>query len=181
MFILGSLEVCNIHFSGELKMWDRLLPVDTGESDAAFAERFLLANMESYPRWVLRSAPADEYLKFCCALRENGRICLVANGSDVTPLVDLAVEQLRMFTVHAASEWRQCAERLAAEAAKDCVSEDEIVLVNSVKRPDLRISTALAARMRQKISDENGERVKIPLQNVPVIIFNPSDQACGSP
>jgi len=29
---------------------------------------------------------------------------------------------------------------------------------------------------RQKISDESGERVKIPLQNVPVIIFNPSDQ-----
>ena len=39
-------------------------------------------------------------------------------------------------------------------ACKDCISEDEIVLVNSVKRPDLRINTALAARMRQKISDE---------------------------
>jgi hypothetical protein len=39
-------------------------------------------------------------------------------------------------------------------ACKECVSEDEIVLVNTGKRPDLRISNALAARMRQKISDE---------------------------
>ena len=103
MFILGSLEVCNIHFSGELKMWDRLLPVDTGESDAAFAERFLLANMDSYPRWVLRSAPADEYMEFGCELREDGTICLAANGSDVTALVDFTVEQLRKFELRMAA------------------------------------------------------------------------------
>ena len=29
---------------------------------------------------------------------------------------------------------------------------------------------------RQKVLDENGERVLIPLSNVPIVIFNPSEE-----
>lgn len=120
-FLLPLGEVRNVHFSGEMKLWDRLLLQRDGsnaklETDEEFSERFLHANLEGYQRWLRLAASPEEYLERGCQLQAGGRVLLVADKSDITPLVNMAVTRVRSATVLAAKEWRECAERLISRS-----------------------------------------------------------------
>uniref|UniRef100_A0A7S4W6J3 Nucleotide-diphospho-sugar transferase domain-containing protein n=1 Tax=Alexandrium monilatum TaxID=311494 RepID=A0A7S4W6J3_9DINO len=119
-----------VHCSGDVKLWHVHLDAAQDSSqrravehvpsawadDGRFSEHLLRATCEGYERWVERSAPPEDYAHFGCALREGGRVELVAGErpEEVTALIDEAVEKARAVARLATAAWRACAERLLA-------------------------------------------------------------------
>ena len=101
-------DIRNVHFSGSVKLWERYVPNVTHETDDVFVERLLQSNCESYCRWVERSA-----------LSKEDRRVELEHGTDVTPVVDLAVEKIREVVSTAARTWRKCLSRLLVTLGSD--------------------------------------------------------------
>ena len=110
-------EVKNVHFSGDVKLWDRAVQCRTYESDEEFTEHFLRGNLEGYARWVKREAPEEEYAERGCRLLANGGVELLADGTDVTELIKFAVDRVREVVRRAARGWRLCLERIECRTA----------------------------------------------------------------
>lgn len=103
-----------IHFSGELKMWDRDFFSD--ETDNQFAAR-LLRNCSApcFKRWVERTASDEDYLKYHVRLvdHDNVKRMMTANGTaDAEALVSHAVKQALGASELAVSQWRTDLESL---------------------------------------------------------------------
>eukprot|EP00747_Dinoflagellata_sp_TGD_P013972 gnl/TRDRNA2_/TRDRNA2_123061_c1_seq1.p1 gnl/TRDRNA2_/TRDRNA2_123061_c1~~gnl/TRDRNA2_/TRDRNA2_123061_c1_seq1.p1 ORF type:complete len:313 (+),score=54.74 gnl/TRDRNA2_/TRDRNA2_123061_c1_seq1:66-941(+) len=116
-------ELCIVHFSGELKMWDRdHAPADGAdvESDVAFADRLLRGcSPYAWRLWVEHAGSADEYAEF--GLRMDSEMGLVALDSCQTSAAPLAtivqrgLSQAQMATRRAAAQWRADLEALHLE------------------------------------------------------------------
>lgn len=106
-------DICNVHFSGDLKFWDLFLRGDLQHPDiSAAVEEFLRSSLQGYELWFELKSPAADYEEFGCRLHENGKLELIADGSDVGPLVSQMREQVRSVTSVAMGTWRDTANLL---------------------------------------------------------------------
>ena len=88
-------EIRNVHFSGNVKLWDPYVLKASEETDAAFVERLLRSNCNSYSGWVDQSA--------------------------TTGVVDRALEQSREVVSKATRTWRECLSRMLVTLGNDDV------------------------------------------------------------
>ena len=60
-----------VHFSGDMKMWDRDYTED--ETDEQFAERLVISNASPSPRlWIEKQGDVSDYAEFGIQLRHDG-------------------------------------------------------------------------------------------------------------
>ena len=120
-----------IHFSGEVKMWHRILAATSSASedwrrqvhhtlavandedcergDVAFAER-LMSCQHGYALWMSKTADLADYHEHGCR-REGSRI--LVGETDITQTLDLMVQKVLAIAVRATKVWRECYEQLA--------------------------------------------------------------------
>ena len=127
---LNLEDIAVVHFSGEVKMWHRILAVTSSESedqrrqvshalaatdgvgsgdDVAFAEQ-LMSYQRGHALWMSKTAALEDYQKYGCR-REGHRIFV--GEEDITPSLDWMVERVLAVAVHATKVWRECYEKLA--------------------------------------------------------------------
>ena len=104
-------EIRNVHFSGSVKLWDPYVLKVPEETDAAFVERLLRSNCESYSGWVDQSTLSKEH-------RPAG----LQHETDVTRVVDRALEQIREVVSNATRTWRECLSRVLVTLGNDDVA-----------------------------------------------------------
>ena len=114
---LGLREISVIHFSGSLKIWDREhdsngTPIDP--SPEHFVERlYKRNNWASYPRWMARTAAADDYAAYNVALHvddDNTKTFRSIDSDgvgtvDVQDLIDDAVSKAKAACLEAVTTW----------------------------------------------------------------------------
>ena len=120
-----------VHFSGEVKMWHRILAATSLESgdrrrevshaldatngeggetgDVAFAER-LMSYQRGHDLWIAKNAASEDYLFHGC--RREGHKIFVGN-KDITGALDLMVQKVLGVAVRATRVWNECYEKLA--------------------------------------------------------------------
>jgi len=102
-------DLCIVHFSGELKMWDRDYFSD--ETDEDFATRVLRdCSYKSAQLWLDKTAQDWEYDRYGLRLDENKD--LLHGTANVSVYVDLGVRQAVSASVLAAKQWREDFESL---------------------------------------------------------------------
>ena len=128
---LNLEDIGVVHFSGEVKMWHRILAATSsasedrrrqvihalaatngqdGESgDVAFAKR-LMSYQRGYALWVSKTADLEDYQDHGCR-RDGPRI--FAGEKDITQSLDWMVQRVLEVAVRASKVWRECYERLA--------------------------------------------------------------------
>ena len=101
-------EVHIVHFSGELKMWDRNYLGD--ESDEAFVERLLRYNQPyETSLWIDKQGTEKDYASYGLR-RDCGQLIPVHNeklATAVNETIDKAIAIIRNATLRAAIQWRQ--------------------------------------------------------------------------
>ena len=140
-----------VHFSGEVKMWHRILEAtatdsserddqrrevshtlanrngeDGGNGDVVFAER-LMSSQYGHSLWISKTAEPEDYLFYGCR-REGQKI--FAGGKDITLALDWMVKKVLAVAVTAAQNWNKCYKDLAVQdpglldtLQKPCVPE----------------------------------------------------------
>jgi len=120
-----------VHFSGEVKMWHRVLEAtssksvdrrrevhhalatrndhDGGNGDVVFAER-LMSYQRGHSLWIAKTAGLDEYNFHGCG-REGQQI--LVGFKDITHVLDQMVQKVIDVAVHATKVWNECYEKLA--------------------------------------------------------------------
>ena len=118
-------HIRNIHFSGNLKLWQRVLENGTYETDADFAERLLEATFKDYRLWFHWEGSAEEFAANGCKVPQNGRIYCLDGDIETTPIVQAAVERSRHIACVAVAVWRTSYEHLLASRAGllECLAE----------------------------------------------------------
>ena len=107
-----------VHFSGEMKLWDRqYLKAEGGaEYDELFAERLLCTNQPWNTKlWFLRHGEPEEYENFGVRLTATGwepSRSGVSSATEVTKLIRGACDQVRQAAVAAVRQWRSDLEAL---------------------------------------------------------------------
>ena len=107
-----------MHFSGEMKLWDRqYLKAEGGaEFDVQFAERLLCTNQPWNTKlWFQRHGSPDEYESFGVRLTATGwepRQPGVSSATEVTQLIRGACDQVRQAALAAVVRWRSDFEAL---------------------------------------------------------------------
>ena len=121
-----------VHFSGEVKMWHRILEATSSESsadrrrevshvlattngedgeteDVAFAER-LMSYQRGHALWISRTAKNESYQDYGCRC-DGQRIFL--GEKDITDALDGMAQKVLKVAARAAKVWRECYEKLA--------------------------------------------------------------------
>ena len=120
-----------VHFSGEVKMWRRILAATSLESgdrrrevshaldatngeggetgDVAFAER-LMSYQPGHDLWISKTAEPEHYQYYGC--RRDGRR-IFTGEKDITDALDLMAQKVLQVAERAAKVWRECYEKLA--------------------------------------------------------------------
>ena len=127
---LALEDIKVVHFSGEVKMWHRILtPSNTlesgdqrrevshalasmnGEDDVAFAER-LMTHQRGHALWISKTAEPKDYQFYGCK-KDGQRILVGENEKDITPALDQMVQRVLEVAVKAAEVWHECYVELA--------------------------------------------------------------------
>ena len=120
-----------VHFSGEVKMWHRILAAtssasedrrrqvshalattngEDGESgDVAFAER-LMSYQRGHALWISKTADLEDYQEHGCR-RDGSRI--FAGEKDITQSLDWMVQRVLEVAARASKVWRESYEKIA--------------------------------------------------------------------
>ena len=120
-----------VHFSGEVKMWHRILEAASLESgdrrrevshaldatngeggeagDVAFAER-LMSYQRGHDLWISKTAEPEHYQYYGC--RRDG-LWIFTGKKDITDALDLMAQKVLQVAERAAKVWRDCYEKLA--------------------------------------------------------------------
>ena len=105
-------EITIIHFSGEMKLWDRdhLGTEGTAEYDEKFAEQVLCSNQPWNTKlWIQRNGTEDEYATFGIRLTATGwepKEAGVSSAAEVSTLIARACDQARKAACLAVVRWR---------------------------------------------------------------------------
>ena len=100
---LSAEAIHNVHFSGEVKIWDVLLP-SSGSGSA-------------HASWTNTNAFTDHLLRSCCqdyGQWEEGAVLAKDASQDVADLVEEVYLRLQHVARVAVATWRGCADRLLA-------------------------------------------------------------------
>ena len=144
---LNLQDIKVVHFSGEVKMWHRILtPSSTlesgdrrrevshalagvnGEDDVAFGER-LMSYQRGHALWVSKTAEPEDYQFYGCR-REGKRIFVGENEKDITHALDQMVQRVLEVAVEAAKVWHECYLELA-----DHYPDGPDLLLNCLQKP----------------------------------------------
>ena len=127
---LDAKDIGVVHFSGEVKMWHRILAVTSLESDdqrrqvghtlaaaqnpesgddAAFAQQ-LMSCQQGYALWLSKTAALEDYQHHGCR-REGHRIFV--GKEDITPSLDWMAQRVLAVADCAAKVWRESYQKLA--------------------------------------------------------------------
>ena len=123
-------DVGVVHFSGEVKMWHRILAATSSESedrrrevshalvatngedggidDVAFAER-LMSYQRGHALWISKTAQPEDYQDHGCKC--EGQKIFVGE-KNITQDLDWMVQRVLDVAAHAAKVWRECYEKL---------------------------------------------------------------------
>ena len=127
-------EIGVVHFSGEVKMWHRVLEAtssqsadrrrevrhalalaprdsdgDGGNGDVVFAEK-LMSYQQGHALWISKTAPLQDYDFYGC--RREG--CKIFVGEkDITDALDQMVHTVLAVAAKASKVWHECYEKLA--------------------------------------------------------------------
>ena len=120
-----------MHFSGEVKIWDRFLEGST-ESDEAFASRLLDVNTEFYSRMFIKQAGTeDEYRSHGLELVDGKFRCpLKKDPEAVGKTIERSVKQVRDAAFKATELWREDYESLPG--VLQCTQEELLAKVQGV-------------------------------------------------
>ena len=128
-----------VHFSGELKMWDR--DYLGKENDEQFVIRMLRINSEQGARlWLNRRGSEEEYAHY--GLKLNGNIFQYLDddtpATAVTNIVETAILQIRNAALQAAQKWHEDLEDLPSVLECESVREllQQIGRHNADETPD---------------------------------------------
>jgi hypothetical protein len=130
--IVTDLEDVHIlHFSGEVKIWDRFLEGST-ESDEEFASRLLDCNTEFYSRlFIKHDGTEDEYTNLGIELVDGKFRCpLKKDPEAVGKTIERSVNQVRDAALIATREWRKDYESLPG--VLQCTQEE---LLEKMQKP----------------------------------------------
>ena len=100
----------NIHFSGEVKIWDMVLETSGVCRDPSSSE-------EAHARWTNKEEFANHLLRSCCddyGQWEEGAVLAKDASQDVADLVEEVYLRLQHVARHAVATWCGCADRLLA-------------------------------------------------------------------
>ena len=124
-------EIGVVHFSGEVKMWHRVLEAtslqsadrrrevrhalapkdgDGGNGDVVFGEH-LMSYQRGHSLWIAKNAAEEDYLFHGCR-RERDKIFV--GNKDITGALDRMVSKVLGVAVHAAKVWNECYEKLSS-------------------------------------------------------------------
>ena len=125
-------EIGVVHFSGEVKMWHRVLEAtssqsadrrrevrhalaprdsdgDGGNGDVVFAEK-LMSYQQGHALWISKTAPLQDYDFYGC--RREG--CKIFVGEkDITDALDQMVHTVLAVAAKSSKVWHECYEKLA--------------------------------------------------------------------
>ena len=120
-----------LHFSGEVKIWDRFLEGST-ESDEAFASRLLDVNTEFYSRLFIKQAGTeDEYRSHGLELVDGKFRCpLKKDPEAVGKTIERSVKQVRDAAFKATELWREDYESLLG--VLQCTQEELLAKMQGV-------------------------------------------------
>merc|ERR1719428_689475 len=94
-----------VHYSGNLKMWDRDLISD--ETDEAFAKRLMRdCSEESCRLWLERAGTPAEYADYNVQLVGGDMLPLGQDSPSVHPILQHGVSHALMVAQKAAVQWR---------------------------------------------------------------------------
>ena len=124
-------DVHILHFSGEVKIWDRFLEGST-ESDEAFASRLLDVNTEFYSRLFIKQAGTeDEYRSHGLELVDGKFRCpLKKDPEAVGKTIERSVKQVRDAAFKATELWREDYESLPG--VLQCTQEELLAKIQGV-------------------------------------------------
>ena len=124
-------DVHILHFSGEVKIWDRFLEGST-ESDEAFASRLLDVNTEFYSRLFIKQAGTeDEYRSHGLELVDGKFRCpLKKDPEAVGKTIERSVKQVRDAAFKATELWREDYESLPG--VLQCTQEELLAKMQGV-------------------------------------------------
>ena len=124
-------DVHILHFSGEVKIWDRFLEGST-ESDEAFASRLLDVNTEFYSRLFIKQAGTeDEYRSHGLELVDGKFRCpLKKDPEAVGKTIERSVKRVRDAALKATELWRQDYESLPG--VLECTQEELLAKMQGV-------------------------------------------------
>mgnify|MGYP005645912533 FL=1 len=124
-------DVHILHFSGEVKIWDRFLEGST-ESDEAFASRLLDGNTEFYSRLFIKQAGTeDEYRSHGLELVDGKFRCpLKKDPEAVGKTIERSVKQVRDAAFKATELWREDYESLPG--VLQCTQEELLAKMQGV-------------------------------------------------
>ena len=111
-------DISIVHFSGEMKLWDRdyLTVEGAAEYDVLFVERLLRTNQPWNTKlWFQRAGSPDEYESFGVRLTATGwepRQPGVSSAAEVSQLIGRACDQVRQAALLAVVQWRSDLEAL---------------------------------------------------------------------
>ena len=100
----------NIHFSGEVKIWDMVLETSGVCRDPSSSE-------EAHARWTNKEEFNNHLLRSCCddyGQWEEGAVLAKDASQDVADLVEEVYLRLQHVARHAVATWCGCADRLLA-------------------------------------------------------------------
>ena len=115
---LDLSDISIVHFSGQMKLWDRPYLTDEGgpEYDVRFAEQLLRANQPWNTRlWFQRDGSPAEYESFGVRLTATGwepKQPGVSSATEVSRLIRGACDQVRQAALSAVVQWRSDFEAL---------------------------------------------------------------------
>ena len=134
--LMNLEDIGVVHFSGEVKMWHRILEAtaaysaasseddrrrevrhelakrigeDGGNGDIVFAER-LMSYQRGHSLWISRTAEPEDYERYGCR-REGKRIFV--GDKDITLALDRMAQKVVGVAVNATNVWFKCYEKLA--------------------------------------------------------------------
>ena len=106
---LETQDIRIVHFSGEMKMWDRVH--FNNESDAIFAEAVLRdCSPDKVRLWIDRAGEDWEYLRE--GLRPGSNLCCTSNDVSVESALELGIKRVQSAAEQAARQWREDFESL---------------------------------------------------------------------
>ena len=128
--VLNLQDIKVVHFSGEVKMWHRILTASStlesgdrrrevshalagmnDDDDVAFGER-LMSYQSGHARWISKTAEPEDYRFYGCR-REGQRIFVGENEKDITHALDQMAQRILEVAVNAAKVWHECYAELA--------------------------------------------------------------------
>ena len=107
---LSAEDIRNVHFSGEVKIWDMLLETSGVCRDRSSSE-------EAHAHWTNKEEFIDHLLRSCCddySLWEEGAVLVEDVSQDVADLVKDVYPRLQYVARLAVATWSDCADRLLA-------------------------------------------------------------------